>query len=281
VRLTRRLTLAGLISAPAFPAIAAPPPLSFSGPFVQGAAVIGRTAPGADYSIDGEVRGQASEHGLFVIGFDRDAPAQARIVVRDSGGVGERTVDVAPGDYEIQRIDGLPQQTVTPQGEELLAKIAAEAERKQVGFASQAQGDWFSSGFISPLENYRLSGRFGGQRVLNGVPDRPHYGADMAAPIGTEIRAPGAGVVSFAETGLHYEGGLVMIDHGQGLISAYLHMSRVDVEKGQVLAQSQRIGAVGAEGRATGPHLCWRMKWRGRNLNPMLFVGVSAPGTSS
>ena len=99
----------------------------------------------------------------------------------------------------------------------------------------------------------------------------------MAAPVGAPIVAPGAGVVSFAETGLHFEGGLVMIDHGQGLVSCYLHMSQVDVVLNQRLAQGDRIGLVGQEGRATGPHLCWRMKWRGRNLDPSLLVGAKAP----
>ena len=83
--------------------------------------------------------------------------------------------------------------------------------------------------------------------------------------------------MSFAETGLHYEGGLIMIDHGQGLISCYLHLSQVDVRRGQAVRQGEPIGAVGKEGRATGPHLCWRLKWRGRNLDPMLLVGASAP----
>ncbi len=88
--------------------------------------------------------------------------------------------------------------------------------------------------------------------------------------------APADGVVAFAETGLHYEGGLIMIDHGQGLISLYLHLSRVDVSPGQAVRQGQVIAAVGQEGRATGPHLCWRMKWRGRNLDPMLLVRGAA-----
>ena len=113
--------------------------------------------------------------------------------------------------------------------------------------------------------------------LFRSVPGRPHYGSDLAAPIGTPVHAPAAGTVSFAETGLHYEGGLILIDHGQGLISAYLHLSRIDVTAGQRVARGQPIGAVGKEGRATGPHLCWRMKWRGRNMDPMLMLGATAP----
>jgi murein DD-endopeptidase MepM/ murein hydrolase activator NlpD len=123
----------------------------------------------------------------------------------------------------------------------------------------------------------RRSSRFGGQRILNGEAKRPHYGVDLAAPVGTPVVAPAAGVVSFAETGLHYEGGLILIDHGQGLITAYLHLSRVAVTAGQSVTQGQLIGAVGKEGRATGPHLCWRMRWRDQNLDPSLMVGLAPP----
>jgi murein DD-endopeptidase MepM/ murein hydrolase activator NlpD len=108
--------------------------------------------------------------------------------------------------------------------------------------------------------------------VLNGVPARPHYGVDLACPRGTPVRAPGRGLVVLAEPALHYEGGLVLIDHGQGLVSAYLHLSALDVAKGAVVAPGQRIGAVGATGRATGPHLCWRLKWRDRNMDPTLLT---------
>ncbi len=159
----------------------------------------------------------------------------------------------------------------------LLARIAREIERKNVGFASRADTDDFRDGFVWPLKSFRLSARFGGQRILNGVPKRPHYGADLAAPIGTPVTAPAAGLVSFAETGLHFEGSLIMIDHGQGLLSMYLHLSRVDVSAGQKVQRGEQIGLVGMEGRATGPHLCWRMSWRGRHLDPTMLVGTSAP----
>lgn len=125
-----------------------------------------------------------------------------------------------------------------------------------------------------PLTKWRLSGRFGGQRVLNGEPKRPHYGCDLAAPTGTAIMAPAGGKVVLAEPNLHFEGGLTMIDHGQGLISYYLHQSRLDVTAGQDVKRGQVIGAVGATGRATGPHLCWRLKWRDRNLDALLLASL-------
>ncbi len=212
-----------------------------------------------------------------MVGFDRDAPAEAVVQARTGGGQTEQHVAVAPGSFDIQRIDGLPQDQVTPTDPELLARIKREAERKAEGLASRADITGFKDGFQVPVEGARLSAHFGGQRILNGTPMRPHYGDDLAAPVGTPVHAPAPGVIAFAETGLHYEGGLIMIDHGQGLVTMYLHLSRVDVAKGQSVSRGELIGAVGKEGRATGPHLCWRMKWRDRYLDPMLMVGAKAP----
>lgn len=227
-------------------------------------------------SLNGEALGPASQNGFFVVGFERDATPRALVDVSTDQGRAFQVETVAKGAFDIQRINGLAQDQVTPRGEALLARIKAEGERKAVGFSSRADREDFRNGFIAPLERYRLSARWGGQRILNGTPTTPHFGADLAAPAGTPIRAPAGGLVCFAETGLHFEGGLTMIDHGQGLISVYLHQSRVDVRVGQVVAMGELIGAVGKEGRATGPHLCWRLKWRGRNLDPMSLVGVRA-----
>ena len=268
----RSVLLSLLATGLAGPAFAAPPGLSLTGKYVQGGYAIGRTAPRAQVYVDGKVETRASAAGLFVVGFDRDAPASETIRVVSAGGVAEHVVQIAPTDYDIQTIDGLPQDPA------LLARIHAEAQRKAMGFASRADTDDFRAGFSMPLQTYRQSARFGGQRILNGVPKRPHYGADLAAPVGTPVLAPADAVVAFAETGLHYEGGLILLDHGQGLITDYLHLSRIDVKPGQRVRRGQVIGAVGKEGRATGPHLCWRMKWRDRNLDPMLFVGARAPG---
>lgn len=273
----RAAVLALLAAAAAGPALAQPPGLSVTGRFVQGGYAIGRTAPRAEVYVDGKLVTRASAQGLFVVGFDRDAPPSATIRVVTASGAADHVVQVAPTAYDIQKIDGLPQDTVTPSDPALLARIHAEAQRKAMGFASRADTDDFKTGFSMPLQSYRQSARFGGQRILNGTPMRPHYGADLAAPVGTPVMAPADAIVAFAETGLHYEGGLILLDHGQGLITDYLHLSRIDVKPGQRVVRGQIIGAVGKEGRATGPHLCWRMKWRDRNLDPMLFVGARAP----
>ena len=273
----RGLILSGAACAFAGRAYAAAPGLELSGRFQQGGFALGRTAPRAEVLLDGEAVGQASVSGLFVVGFDRDAASGAEIKVRTGDGEAAHRAAIAPGVFDIQRINGLAEDQVSPSDPALLARIEAEAKRKAEGFASRADLDDFKEGFALPVHGFRLAARFGGQRVLNGEPKRPHYGDDLAAPVGTPVAAPAGGVVSFAETGLHYEGGLIMLDHGQGLVSCYLHLSRVGVARGQAVRRGEPIGAVGKEGRATGPHLCWRLKWRGRNLDPMLLVGAQAP----
>lgn len=255
---------------------AAAPGLSLSGRFVQGGTIVGRTAPRANVLLNGAPATQASADGWFVIGFDRDAPPPALITVETADGSASHQAAIAPGTFDIQRIDGLPQDQVSPSDPALLARIAAEGQRKAAGFASRVDGDFFRTGFVWPVQATRRSSSFGGQRILNGESKRPHYGVDLAAPVGAPVTAPAAGVVSFAETGLHFEGGLILIDHGQGLITAYLHLSRIDVTAGQSVAQGQRIGAVGQEGRSSGPHLCWRMKWRDQNLDPSLLVALTS-----
>lgn len=246
--------------------------LTLTGRFVQGGHVLGRTWPRALIFVDGESLTAASAGGVFIVGFDRDAPGSVRIEARLDGRTARRTLDIAPGSFPSTRVNGLPPSTVEPSDPELLARIQREVVLKTEGFASRIDADHFRDGFNWPLDAFRVTSRWGSQRVLNGTPARPHFGIDLAAPQGTVIRAPAAGRVTFAQPGLHFEGGLVLIDHGQGLITAYLHQSRIDVAAGQVLRQGDPVGRVGMTGRATGPHLCWRMKWRDRNLDPSLLV---------
>lgn len=249
-----------------------PAELVLTGRFVQGGHAIGRTWPRALIFVDGESLTTASADGTFIVGFDREAPGSVQIEARLNGRSAARTLTIAPGRFPSTRIDGLPPSTIEPDDPALLARIQREVVLKAEGFASRVDADHFSDGFIWPLESFRVSSRWGSQRVLNGTPARPHYGIDLAAPQGTPIRAPADGRVTLAQPALHFEGGLVLIDHGQGLITAYLHQSRLDVQAGQELRRGDLIGRVGMTGRATGPHLCWRMKWRDRNLDPSLMV---------
>jgi len=260
--------------------LTAPPPpssgIACAGAFTQGGVALCRTVPGARITVDDQQRGVADSEGWAVIGFGREHGPSARVVATVTVPAGRdfaQTYDIAPRQFDIQRVDGLPQQTVTPTDPEVLARIQRETALKQAAFASLADIEGFLDGFIRPVEGGVVSGTWGNQRILNGEPRSPHFGYDIALPIGTPIRAPAAGIVTMANPDLHFEGGFVAIDHGQGLITMYLHMSRLDVRAGDTVEQGQVIGAVGASGRATGPHLCWRMKWRNAvQLDPSVAI---------
>ncbi len=252
-------------------------PFAHSGKLMQGGVLIGLTDPGAEIAVDGKPQGKASSDGLFVVGFDRDAPATATVAVYRGGAWAEQTLAIAPVAYDVQKIDGLPQQMVTATDPAIIAREKADRELKDKAFTSRANIEDFRGGFILPLDHPVRTSPFGVQRVLNGEPKAPHYGVDLAAPTGTPIHAPAPGLVVLAEPDLYLDGGLTLIDHGQGLISMYLHQSRIDVKAGDRVTQRQPIGLVGMKGRATGPHLCWRMKWRDCNLDPSLMIGSSAP----
>ncbi|CAL1691951.1 hypothetical protein MMB232_02106 [Brevundimonas subvibrioides] len=256
-----------------------PEDLVLSGRLVQGGFVMGRTWPRAMIFVNGEALTTASAQGVFVVGFDRDAAPYVQLEARFRNRRAHRTLSIVSGAFPSSRINGLPPSTVAPTDPALLERIQHEIALKTEGFASRADADDFRSGFIWPLDRYRVTSRWGSQRILNGTPARPHYGIDLAAPAGSPIRAPADGLVTFARPGMHFEGGLTLIDHGQGLITAYLHQSRIDVLPTQRIRRGDVIGAVGTTGRATGPHLCWRMKWRDRNCDPSLMVAQSAMET--
>jgi murein DD-endopeptidase MepM/ murein hydrolase activator NlpD len=258
-------------------ASAPPPPTSMSlacaGAFTQGGVALCRTMPGAEISVDGIARGVADSEGWAVIGFSREHGANTQVQARRNGESATQSYEVAPREFDIQRINGLPPQTVNPTDPAVLERIARESALKQTAFQSTADIEGFLDGFIRPVEGGVVTGTWGNQRVLNGEPRDPHFGYDIAVPTGTPIRAPAAGVVTLAQPDMHFEGGLVFIDHGQGLITMYLHMSRLDVREGDTVEQGQVIGAVGSSGRATGPHLCWRMKWRNAvQLDPSVAI---------
>lgn len=257
-----------LALAPCAPAAAEA--VRLDGHFVQGGLVIGTTDAAARVRLDGrDVR--VSKAGRFVIGFGRDAPAQAMLEIALPDGTREtRNLPVMPRAYPLQRIDGLPAKMVTPP-DEVLARIRAEAAMIAEARAVDRPEPLFESGFDWPVLG-PISGVFGSQRILNGEPRRPHYGVDIAAPEGTPVKAPADGVVVIARRDLYFTGGTVLLDHGHGLTSVYSHLKEVRVEEGQALRRGQVIGTVGATGRVTGAHLDWRLNWFDQRLDPALLV---------
>ena len=250
--------------------------LTLEGSLQQGGLVIGATTPGASVTLDGKAV-RVSPDGRFLLGFGRDAPPEAEFQVSfPAGGNEVRLLTVAQRAYDIQRIDGLPPKMVTPPAE-VLARIQRENAQIAEARAIDRPEALFERGFRWPAVG-RISGVYGSQRVLNGEPRRPHYGIDIAAPEGTEVVAPSDGVVTLAETDLYYTGGTIILDHGHGLSSAFLHMKAVEVAPGERVKQGQRIGSVGATGRSTGPHLDWRINWFSERLDPALLVGPMPEG---
>lgn len=260
-----------------FPAFA--DTLELSGNMVQGGLAVGRTLPGAKVSLDGMAL-DVDADGIFAIGFDRDQkPAATLRVVYPDGGTETRALAIAQREWQIQRVEGVPQKYVSPPPD-AMAAIARATKLKEEARKTRAGGSWFAQDFIWPATG-PISGVFGSQRYYNGEPRRPHYGVDVAAPTGTPIRAPAGGVVTLADPDMYFEGGLVFLDHGQGVTTLTMHMSRVDVKAGDRVEQGDIIGAVGGTGRATGPHLHWGIYWRGAWLDPQLLVGPMPTETAA
>jgi murein DD-endopeptidase MepM/ murein hydrolase activator NlpD len=245
--------------------------LHLEGGLIQGGLVRGQVAPGSVVRLDDrELR--VSADGWFMFGFDRDAPEHAELVVRGPDGrETRRSLEVERRAYRIQRIDGLPPRQVTPSKRDL-ARIEADARLIEAAKRRDTDG----LGFIEPVAwptRGPISGVYGSQRILNGEPRAPHRGLDVAAPAGTPVGAMASGVVALAKTDMYYTGGTVMVDHGHGLHSIYVHLRDVLVEVGQKVAQGAALGTVGSTGRATGPHLHWGVYWFERVVDPALLVG--------
>jgi len=257
--------LLGLLASPAMAG-----GLTLSGPITQGGLVIGHGQAGSRASLDGRAL-RVADNGVFVFGFGRDARADHQLVITaPDGRIKRRQLKVTPRQYRIERIDGLPPKMVTPPPE-VLARIRRENALIAKVRATDSPAQWFAGGFIRPAPG-PLTGFYGSRRILNGHPRRPHFGLDMAPPEGTPVVAPAGGRIALAKTGLYYTGGTVMIDHGQGITSVLMHLKEVRVKAGQAVKQGDVIGTVGATGRATGPHVDWRVNWFEVRLDPALLL---------
>jgi murein DD-endopeptidase MepM/ murein hydrolase activator NlpD len=241
----------------------------------QGALVIGSTHPAAAVTVDGR-NIQVAPDGSFVFGIGRDATGEVVVSVRQPGtGVVEHRITVTSRDWPIERIAGVPPATVNPPPE-IAARIAREQARVVAARARDDAREDYAQPFIWPVQG-RISGRFGNQRIYmlpdgSGSPKSPHSGMDIAVPQGTPVKAPAAGIVTFAAPDLYLTGGTVLLDHGHGVSSNFLHLSRLDVKVGDRVEQGQVIGAVGMTGRATGPHLHWGMNWFDVRVDPLLVL---------
>jgi murein DD-endopeptidase MepM/ murein hydrolase activator NlpD len=244
----------------------------------QGSLLFGYTQPGTKVTFRGKpVR--VSDDGRFLIGFGRDDPLEARLDLEFIDGTTHtERIRIRKREYEVQRIDGLPPTMVTPD-EAALMRI--REENRMIGRARSRDtaATYFASGFEWPATGI-ISGVYGSQRILNGQPRQPHFGLDIAAPTGTPVRAPASGIVSLVHPDMYFTGGTVIIDHGHGLSSAFLHLSRILVKQGDFVDKGQVFAEIGATGRVTGAHLDWRINLFNTRIDPALLVGPM-PDTSA
>lgn len=244
--------------------------IDIEGDLVPGGMAIGRADPGARVLL-GEIPVMVGADGVFVLGFGRDQGPHLQLTVIQADGRAEQQIlRLTPRAYEIQRIEQLDQNMVTPDPA-TEARIKADQERVKAARAEPSDRRDFLMNFIWPTIG-PISGVYGSQRILNGTPKAPHFGTDIAAPAGSAVVAPADGVVRLAESNLYLTGGTIILDHGHGIYTSYLHLSAIDVVIGEAVKQAQRIGAVGATGRATGPHLHWGLNWNETRLDPALLV---------
>ena len=241
--------------------------IEFNGKFRQGHFIIGKTSPNAKILIDKKII-KVSKEGYFAFGIGKDRKYDIKITEKINQETNIIVKKILKREYKIQRIDGLPKKKVTPP-EEFYARI--KRENKLIGIAREIDSDlpFFKEKFIVPVDDAIITGVYGSQRILNGIPKWPHYGLDFAQKKGAPVKAMNNGIVTLSENDLYYTGGTIIFDHGHGVSTLYMHMDQIFVKVGDHIKKGDIVGTVGATGRATGPHLDIRLNWFGERLDPM------------
>ena len=242
--------------------------IEFNGKFIQGHFIIGKTNPNAQILID-KKKVKVSKDGYFAVGIGQDRKLDIVITENDTKIIKK----VQKRKYKIQKIDGLAKKKVTPP-EEFYARI--KKENKLIVDAREIHSDlsFFKDKFILPVEDAIITGVYGSQRILNGIPKWPHYGLDFAQKKGTPIKAMNNGIVTLAEKDLFYTGATLIFDHGHGISTLYMHMDKIFVNKGDHVKKGDIVGTVGSSGRSTGPHLDIRLNWFGTRLDPATILNI-------
>lgn len=244
--------------------------LELVGQLTQGSLLRGELKNGYELKLNGKPIALSSQ-GYFALGFSRNAELSQTLSWMDaSGKLQQKTLKLSSREYNIQRIEGVAGKYVSPPPE-VTERI--RADNRQIAAARKRGDDRsdFMQDFIWPAEG-PISGVYGSQRVFNGTPKNPHYGVDVASPKGTPVYAPADGIVTLFVPDMYYSGGTMIIDHGMGVSSTFLHLSKGLVEAGTPVKQGQLVAEIGATGRVTGAHLDWRINWFGERLDPALLV---------
>ncbi len=262
----KTLLATALVASASFSAMA----LELKGHLTQGGLVTGKLENAKSVSLDGKSL-KLSPNGDFVFGFGRDAETTHTLKwVDNTGKSHSQPLAITKREYEIDKITGVAKKYVSP-AKEVSARISREAVA--VRKAREVDSDllYFLDPVLKPAEG-RISGVYGSQRYFNGEPRRPHFGLDIANKTGSPVYAPISGTVVFSEPDLYYSGGTLIIDHGHGITSTYIHLSKLDVKVGDKIKQGNKVAEIGATGRVTGPHLDWRFNWKGERLDPALLM---------
>lgn len=245
--------------------------LELNGEFTQGSLFRAKLPAGSMVWLNGKQL-EILPSGDFVFGFGRNASLQHVLEWRLPGQEikKQKAIELRQREYRVQRIEGVASKYVSPP-QEVLQRIRNDNSQIAKARATKSQVSAFTQRFIRPAIG-PISGVYGSQRVFNGEPKRPHFGLDIAGPVGTDIIAPIDGVVTLAHDDMYYSGGTLIIDHGLGVSSTYIHLSRITVKEGELVKQGQKIAEMGATGRVTGPHLDWRINWFKERLDPALLL---------
>jgi len=243
--------------------------LNLKGKPTQGGLIIAQTNSDSVVKVNGKVTEKTKE-GYFMFGFGRFDEQPVNLAITYQAEVYKATIPVTTREFPTEVIDGLPPSKVNPKPE-VYAQIKSDNVKVAKARSFYDKRDDFLQKFIWPSQG-RVSGVYGSRRILNGEPKRPHYGMDIANKTGTTVVSPASGIVRMAETGMYYTGGTIIIDHGYGLTTTFMHLSQVNIEAGSSIEQGEKIGEIGMTGRATGPHLDWRLNLGKTRLDPQLII---------
>ena len=242
--------------------------VEFQGKFIQGHFIIGKTEPGASILVD-KKKVKVSKDGYFGFGIEKERKLDI-VITEENKNIVKK---VLKRKYKIQRIDGLPGKKVTPP-EEFYARIRKEGKLIAEARAIDSDLTFFKDKFIVPVDDAIITGVYGSQRILNGIPKSPHLGLDFAKPKGTPIKAMNNGIVTLSEKDLYYTGATLNFDHGHGVSTLYMHMDEIFVNVGDHVKKGDVIGTIGTSGRSTGPHLDIRLNWFGTRLDPATILNI-------
>ena len=240
--------------------------VEFKGEFTQGHFIIGKTNPGTKILIDNK-KIKVSKNGYFAFGISKNRKLD--IVIEEANKIIVKKI--LKRKYKIQKIEGLPGKKVTPP-EEFYIRIKKEGKLIANARAVNSDLTFFKDKFIIPVDDAIITGVYGSQRILNGIPKSPHFGLDFAQKVGTPVKAMNSGIVTLAEKDLFYTGATLNFDHGHGISTLYMHMDKIFVNVGDHVKKGEIIGTIGTSGRSTGPHLDVRLNWFNAKLDPQTIL---------